>query len=286
MLDKAAWAAWAAQPQLCWGVGTFIAANVGHLGAVLVLEAAMRLPGAASVMIEYGPGHERWQEVQKTWQAVPYGEQWRTALWNMLGPMAILNSVVSSFLLPYLLGPAVLEHGVELPSWSEAIVAFVLLELVGDFFLYTFHRLMHELLWDHVHQYHHSIRTPTPISTVCIENLDATLQGGLPIMLSALVVRPHPLAMYAFVAQRVAENVVNHSGMDHWLIKLIFLKFERLGRAGTAHHDSHHRFSNHAKNAKNFGEHFWIWDWAFGTLGHPRWGTHDALNTKPAAKAA
>ena len=33
-----------------------------------------------------------------------------------------------------------------------------------------------------------------------------------------------------------------------------------------AFHDSHHRFSNHAKNARNYAESFWVFDWAFGTL--------------------
>lgn len=25
------------------------------------------------------------------------------------------------------------------------------------------------------------------------------------------------------------------------------------------------RYSNHAHNAKNYGESFWVWDWMFGT---------------------
>ena len=32
-------------------------------------------------------------------------------------------------------------------------------------------------------------------------------------------------------------------------------------------HDAHHKYSNYAENAKNFGENFLLWDWAFGTLG-------------------
>ena len=41
------------------------------------------------------------------------------------------------------------------------------------------HRILHEWLWDY-HQFHHCINTPTPVSTACIDPLDATLQAGLP----------------------------------------------------------------------------------------------------------
>lgn len=37
-------------------------------------------------------------------------------------------------------------------------------------------------------------------------------------------------------------------------------------RAPIAFHDAHHKFSNHPRNARNYGEAFWLWDWAFGTL--------------------
>lgn len=36
-------------------------------------------------------------------------------------------------------------------------------------------------------------------------------------------------------------------------------------RASIAHHDAHHKYSNHHLNAKNYGETFWIWDAMFGT---------------------
>ena len=41
------------------------------------------------------------------------------------------------------------------------------------------HRILHEWLWDY-HKFHHSISTPTPVSTACIDPLDATVQAGLP----------------------------------------------------------------------------------------------------------
>jgi hypothetical protein len=94
-----------------------------------------------------------------------------------------------------------------------------------------------------------SIDTPTPISTVCIDAIDATLQAGLPLILAAVICQPHAFVYYVYVAMRLSENVVNHSGLDHWLLNLITLKFLPF-RAGVEHHDSHHRFSNYEKNAK------------------------------------
>jgi hypothetical protein len=36
--------------------------------------------------------------------------------------------------------------------------------------------------------------------------------GGLPIILAALLVHPHPLTFYVYVFFRLCDNVVNHSG--------------------------------------------------------------------------
>ena len=98
-----------------------------------------------------------------------------------------------------------------------------------------------------------------------IAQLDATLQGGLPMALAAAVARPCPAALYAFFFARVAENTLNHSGLDSPLLDALCLKALPF-RVSAAFHDSHHRFSNHAKNARNYAESFWVFDWAFGTL--------------------
>lgn len=95
--------------------------------------------------------------------------------------------------------------------------------------------------------------------------MDATLQGGLPMVLAAIVTQPHPLVFTFYIFTRIAENVVNHSGLDHWFVNLITLKCIP-GRASIAHHDGHHKYSNYKGKAKNYGENFWIWDWVFGTM--------------------
>jgi sterol desaturase/sphingolipid hydroxylase (fatty acid hydroxylase superfamily) len=73
------------------------------------------------------------------------------------------------------------------------------------------------------------------------------------------------VTFYLYTFLRLAENVVNHSGMECPILNVIALKFLPL-RAPVSHHDRHHKFSNYQKNAKNFGENFIIWDWLFGTM--------------------
>ena len=124
-------------------------------------------------------------------------------------------------------------------------------------------------LWKHNHSLHHRIHTPTPASTVFIDPLDATLQGGLPIIVATAVVRPHWLTFCVYTGVRIAENVCNHSGLDERFVDVVTLRVLP-GRARMKHHDHHHQFSNYGPSAKNFGEMFWVWDWMHGTLAGSR----------------
>jgi hypothetical protein len=49
-------------------------------------------------------------------------------------------------------------------------------------------------------------------------------QGSLPILLAAVLVRPAPVLLYLFIAARLGENAVNHSGLDSTLIDVLTLK--------------------------------------------------------------
>lgn len=64
-------------------------------------------------------------------------------------------------------------------------------------------------------------------------------------MLAGALVRPSIGLMYLYTILRLAENVVNHSGINHPLLTIITLKFLP-GRAGIGHHDYHHRYSKYA----------------------------------------
>jgi len=246
-------------PYVRWGTGSYISANVGHWIGVLLCEFLVYVVKVP--LLDQGKESRR-DSIAKTQLVLSYGRQFREAAWNMLGPTAVINSLLLSYILQYF----VQERSTYSLTVNEFGLHFILLQLIGDLGLYWGHRIQHEVefLWVHCHSYHHQIRTPTAISTVCIDQIDATLQAGIPMLVAIALVRPHHLTMYAYIAARLFENVVNHSGINSVLFDIITLKVLPF-RASIKHHDDHHRYSNYARNAKNYGENFVIWDRMFGT---------------------
>lgn len=256
-----------ASPMLCWGVGPLVAANLGYFVPMVALEWVSQQPWSEALKIKYGvtgksrrPRQVALEEVHR--DKMSFSKQLRGAIWQMLGPPGLSSAVFMTLIASRALSTPTKV----LPSLRRFVFHLALLQVVDDFFLYMFHRLQHEneWLWKNVHSYHHQMTTPSPVSTVCIHHLDATLQAGLPIMLSLLLVKPHPVTFYVHLFLRLAENVANHSGMDWWVIDWLLLK--RLpGRAPAAHHDSHHRFSNFGSGASNYAEYFDFFDKIGGT---------------------
>ena len=90
------------------------------------------------------------------------------------------------------------------PVWWTALLQLVGMFVLNDFCLYWLHRVQHAspFLW-RFHAFHHRIETPSAASAGFVDAVDITLQGGLPIIISALVFRPHPITFYAFIVCRV-----------------------------------------------------------------------------------
>lgn len=255
---------WLYNKWLCWGVGPILAANVGFFVSAFILELALRSNYFDDSLINYGKNGDRKTRISQFAEKISFREQMKASLWTMLGPAVLKNGflgvMVMNFFYP--ITPETFET-----KLSTIIMQTVLCIIIGDFFLYWGHRVQHmnEYLWNNFHKYHHSIGTPTPINTVYIDSIDTTLQVGLPIIISFIMVKPHPYALYAYVCARVADNTVNHCGLNSPFINALFLKYLPF-RGTVGHHDAHHRFSNYSKNAKNYGEFFWLWDWIFGTF--------------------
>ena len=183
----------------------------------------------------------------------------------MLGPGAVLNSILSAVLMPYLITIPVTEMPT-VPSLHVFCLQFVSCYVLGDFGLYLGHRIQHEneFLWRKFHSVHHRLKTPTAVSTIYIDPVDMLLQASLPMLLATVTVQAHPLVFLFYSFARVAENTFNHSGLDSPWVRFITLKFLPL-RASVRHHDEHHRYSGYSGNAKNYGEGLWIWDSLLGT---------------------
>lgn len=276
---------WLSSPWLTWGLGPLLAFNLSFWLSVALLEWLISQPWATQYLLVYTANSSRSDNLQNTRTKFSWWTQAKGSMGVTFGPTSIINAVIGVFLLPWIITS---DSSSSLPEVTvkSFLVSIVLLELVGDLFLYLGHRLQHEVpfLWKNFHSFHHQIDTPSPISTLYIDTTDATLQGGLPIIFAAIaharILGPlHPFVFYLYIVFRIGENVVNHSGLNCWWLDMLTLKCLP-GRASIAHHDSHHRFSSYGANAKNYGENFWIWDWAFGTLAKRNIYTSSTFNSK------
>ena len=252
---------------LLYGVAPVAAYIFGYSFTMIPLEIIVRLNLVKSSLISYTDKETRVEALKRTDAKVPVSTQIigtaPSVMNNLFGPLAILSGAGAYFLFQFL----IVKPENPYPTILRFLVDLVALELSGDFGLYWGHRVQHDIpyLWEHVHSIHHQLETPTPLGTIYIHSLDAALQGTFPLIFAALVVRPHVLTFLLYIYLRVAENVVNHSGINSFFLNLVSLKFLPF-RASIAHHDAHHKYSHYGKNAKNYAEFFWIWDYLFGTL--------------------
>lgn len=263
MIDiSSLWQEWLSNYWLTWGVGPVVVYIAAFLLSAIPLELMLRSPALAPSLITYSKT-SRAEALSKTFAKVPFMTQVHGVVMSLIGPAALINGALGALLFHFLIGTTKYPL---LPDVGAAIVQIIVMELLGDFFLYWGHRIQHEIpyLWENFHSLHHTLDTPSPLGTIYIHSVDASLQGGIPILLSGLIMQPHPLTFYIYVALRIAENTLNHSGIDNFWLNLITLKVLP-GRASIAHHDSHHKYSNYGRMAKNYGENFWIWDYVFGT---------------------
>ena len=259
------WTLWLQNPGLTWGIGPVLAYIVSYVSTAVFMELLIRTSWAKDKFVVQTKGVSRLEAIAKTQAKIPLSTQLRNVLWQLFGPTAIFNAILA-YVTTHLFLPHV-EYSPLPESLTSSLLAFVAMELIGDFFLYWGHRIQHDIpyLWENFHHFHHTLDTPTPVGTIYIHSVDATLQGALPMLIAVGAVRPHPLVAYIYFMCRISENVLHHSGLNSWLLNALFLKFLP-GRACVSHHDAHHKFSNYSRNAKNYGENFWIWDYLFGTL--------------------
>ncbi len=258
--------AYLSQSFLCWGIGPVIAGALGFLLTKIFVEGCFLMGFFNSTnQIQYTKKSDNTRDVLQGLceEKVSYSTQLQGTLSSVMGVPAIINCITSSFLCPYCI-----KIDTNLPTIEEFMKHFILMQLIGDLGLYLGHRIQHEIpfLWE-FHKKHHTIDTPSVVSVAYIHPIDAFLQAALPIVITAIIIKPHPITYSIYIFSRIAENTINHSGVNHWSINILFMKFLPI-KASIQHHDEHHKYSNsnYIKNAKNYGENFIIWDLLFGTL--------------------
>jgi sterol desaturase/sphingolipid hydroxylase (fatty acid hydroxylase superfamily) len=263
-----AWEQWFHNDVLLYGVGPVVCFQVSFITSAIALEIISKQKWVESSLIKYPGSGTRNEALEKThkiagdWKAQVFYNAHSVVL-TLFGTGAIVGGVLAYFVNAVLIPRG---HSKYPDSFASFVWQIFLMHFIGDFFLYWGHRIQHDVpyLWENYHSIHHTLQTPTPCGTLYIHEKDAALQGSLPLIFAIGLVRPHALAAYAYIYLRIAENAINHSGIEAWWLNAISLKFLPF-RASVSHHDMHHRYG-HGKTAKNYAEFFWVWDYIFGTL--------------------
>jgi sterol desaturase/sphingolipid hydroxylase (fatty acid hydroxylase superfamily) len=227
-------------PYLAWGVGPVLGVNLGYWPLAFIMEWYVRLPSSRDQHVIWRGGNgDRLKDIEKTQDEIPI----RTQVFGpygcffvLAGPAAIIGGLLSALIFTRLLG---MEHApASAVRFSVAARQLCVMEVVGDLFLYLGHRLLHEVpyLYRHFHVHHHQIHTPTALGTACIDSVDSTIQATLPIFAAAVAARPHPLVFSCYSGLRVAQNVMNHCGVEGSPFDHLFLRYSWLGRARAGHH--------------------------------------------------
>lgn len=159
-----------------FGVAPVLVYILGYLTVCVPLEVLYRLypQWYKENSINHSTKESRFEALQKTQQKIPPSQQAAKVLSVMVGPTAVLNGTFSYFISSYFITPSQLEY----PSFLKLLVDLIAMKLIDDFFLYWGHRIQHEVpfLFEKFHSIHHTLDTPTPMGTLYIDSVDATLQ--------------------------------------------------------------------------------------------------------------
>ncbi len=152
-----------------------------------------------------------------------------------------------------------LLHYITLPVWAELLIAVLILDLIGQYFV---HYLLHKFKWMwKFHMIHHSDTKVDATTGTRHHPGDYVLREVFALF--AIVVAGAPLAFY--VIYRVVTiffTYLTHANITvpHWLDKTLSLVF-----ISPNMHKFHHHFERPWTDS-NFGNMFSFWDRIFGTM--------------------
>jgi len=140
------------------------------------------------------------------------------------------------------------------------VFAAIVAAIVGDFFLYWFHRAQHAWLW-RFHAVHHSIKELNAVNSYA-HITESTFQNLFVVIPTSLfVVDVGPILPYLVIIMRL------HPIFIHSPVKLHF-GFLRCIFVDNRIHRIHHSIEEHHFD-KNFGVFTTLWDRLFGTAYFP-----------------
>ncbi len=165
-------------------------------------------------------------------------------------------------------------------EWSlGAILAFtVLMSMASDFGYFLFHWASHHIgpLWE-IHKLHHSAEGLSPLTTARVHPFERIVLGPIRALTTGVVLAP-AVYLYAgeapaltFLGLGLMSAVFNTLGhvLHHSHVWLYYGPFVGRVIISPAQHQIHHSaLPQHID--RNFGEHWALWDWMFGTLYLPK----------------
>lgn len=145
------------------------------------------------------------------------------------------------------------------PSWPTMLFQLALFILSEDTLFFWTHFLFHTpWLYKNIHKKHHVYKQPTGVTAVLSDPIEAIQTLAAMWFMPVYLGNTHIFTLQLWVAVRVYQTVIAHSGYNfpyistqYWLPELM---------PGAIAHDFHHQHSNW-----NYGSFFSVWDRIMGT---------------------
>ena len=161
---------------------------------------------------------------------------------------------------------------------GAVLVFTVLMSMAADFGYFLFHWASHRIgpLWE-IHKLHHSAEVLSPLTTARVHPFERIVLGPIRALTTGLLLAP---AVYLYAGEAPALTFLGLGLMSALFNTLghvlhhshVWLYYgPAIGRViiSPAQHQIHHSaLPQHID--RNFGEHWALWDWMFGTLYLPK----------------
>jgi sterol desaturase/sphingolipid hydroxylase (fatty acid hydroxylase superfamily) len=213
-----------------------------------------------------------WVDVQVSFVNHVYAYAASNVFWRITG--AAVASWITTWLTA-VFGPSPIAA-----QWGPVslLVFTVLMSMAADFGYFLFHWASHRIgpLWE-VHKLHHSAEVLSPLTAARVHPFERIVMGPIKALTTGIILAP---AVYLYAgetatltflgldAMAVLFNMLGHV-LHHSHVWLYYGPVVGRVVISPAQHQIHHStLPQHID--RNFGEHWALWDWMFGTLYLPK----------------
>ncbi|WP_196894933.1 sterol desaturase family protein [Aureivirga marina] len=191
----------------------------------------------------------------------------------LIAPFLIFGLYISYHVNEYLMRTFGYES-IKLSVTETLIYYTIALTIIGDFFSFFIHYLMHRIpfLWE-FHKIHHSATSLNPLTQYRLHPIELLLNNAKNIIVFGVVtgvfdyLSNHQIEKITFLGVNAFSFIFLAWGANlrHSHVKLTYFNFLEYIFISPFQHQIHH--SNNPEHFdKNMGSKLAIWDWMFGTL--------------------